>query len=82
MFIPDPGSDFFSIPDPESATLDENKRQLTVRLLLQYPCYSIVDTYTQGCGSGSGAFLTPGYGMGKKSRPGSGMNNPGHISES
>jgi hypothetical protein len=29
---------------------------------------------------GSGAFLTPGSGMGKKS--GSGMNNPDHISES
>jgi hypothetical protein len=35
---------------------------------------------------GSGAFLTPGSGMGKKSGsgPGSGseMNNPDHISES
>jgi hypothetical protein len=29
---------------------------------------------------GSGAFLTPGSGMGKKS--GFGMNNPDHISES
>jgi hypothetical protein len=29
---------------------------------------------------GSGAFLTPGSGMGKKY--GSGMNNPDHISES
>jgi hypothetical protein len=31
---------------------------------------------------GSGAFLTPGSGMGKKSGAGSGMNNPDHISES
>jgi hypothetical protein len=31
---------------------------------------------------GSGAFLTPGSGMGKKARSGSGMNNLGHISES
>ncbi len=31
---------------------------------------------------GSGAFLTPGSGMGKKSRSGSGMNIPDHISES
>jgi hypothetical protein len=35
---------------------------------------------------GSGAFLTPGYGMGIKSGSGSGsefeMNNPDHISES
>jgi hypothetical protein len=31
---------------------------------------------------GSGAFLTPGSGMGKKSGTGSGMNNPDHISES
>ncbi len=33
---------------------------------------------------GSGAFLTldPGYGMGKESGSGSGMNNPDHISES
>jgi hypothetical protein len=29
----------------------------------------------------SGAFLTPGSGMGKKSRSGSGMNIPHHISE-
>jgi hypothetical protein len=34
------------------------------------------------CGSGSGAFLTPGSGMGTKSGSGSGMNNPDHISES
>jgi hypothetical protein len=31
---------------------------------------------------GSGAFLTPGSGMGKKSGSGSGMNNPDRISES
>ncbi len=31
---------------------------------------------------GSGAFLTPGSGTGKKSRSGSGMNNPYNISES
>ncbi len=31
---------------------------------------------------GSGAFLTPGSGMAKKSGSGSGMNNPDHISES
>jgi hypothetical protein len=31
---------------------------------------------------GSEAFLTPGSGMGKKSRSGSGMNIPDHISES
>ncbi len=31
---------------------------------------------------GSGAFLTPGSGMGKKSGPGSGMSNQDHISES
>jgi hypothetical protein len=30
---------------------------------------------------GSGAFLTTGSGMGKKSRSGSGMNIPDHISE-
>jgi hypothetical protein len=29
---------------------------------------------------GSGAFLTPGSGMGKKSRSGSGMNIPDHVS--
>ncbi len=33
-------------------------------------------------GLGSGAFFTPGSGMGKKSGSGSGMNNPEHISES
>ncbi len=32
--------------------------------------------------SGSGAFLTPGSGMGKKSGSGSWMNNPNHIFES
>jgi hypothetical protein len=32
--------------------------------------------------SGSGAFLTPGSGMGTKSESGSGMTNPDHISES
>jgi hypothetical protein len=31
---------------------------------------------------GSGAFLTPGSGMGKKSGSGSGMNNLAHIYES
>jgi hypothetical protein len=31
---------------------------------------------------GSGAFLTPGSGLGKKSRSGSGMNIPDLISES
>jgi hypothetical protein len=31
---------------------------------------------------GSDAFLTPGSGMGKKSKSGSGMNIPDHISES
>jgi hypothetical protein len=31
---------------------------------------------------GSGAFLTPGSGMGKKSGSGSGMNNPVNISKS
>ncbi len=31
---------------------------------------------------GSGAFLTPGSGMCKKSGSGSGMNNPDHISVS
>ncbi len=31
---------------------------------------------------GSSAFLTPGSGMGKKSKSGSGMNIPEHISES
>jgi hypothetical protein len=36
----------------------------------------------QCCGSGSGDFLTPGSGIGKKSRSGSGMNIPDHISES
>jgi hypothetical protein len=30
----------------------------------------------------SGTFLTPGSGIGKKSRYGSGMNIPDHISES
>jgi hypothetical protein len=29
--------------------------------------------------SGYGAFLTPGPGMGKKSRSGSGMNNPREL---
>jgi hypothetical protein len=29
---------------------------------------------------GSGAFWTPGFGMGKKSGSVSGMNNPDHIS--
>jgi hypothetical protein len=31
---------------------------------------------------GSGALLTSGSGMGKNQDPGSGMNNPDHISES
>ncbi len=39
---------------------------------------------TQCCGSGSGigCLFDPGSGMGKKSRSGSGMNVPDHISES
>jgi hypothetical protein len=35
----------------------------------------------QCCGSGSGAFLAPGSGMGKKSGSGSGMNSTDHISQ-
>jgi hypothetical protein len=31
---------------------------------------------------GSGAFMTPGSGIGKESGSGSGTNNPDHISES
>jgi hypothetical protein len=37
--------------------------------------YSVADL-------GSGSFLTPESGIGKKSRSGSGMNIPDHISES
>ncbi len=36
--------------------------------------------FCSAANSGSGAFVIPGSGMGKKS--GSGMNIPGHISES
>ncbi len=43
---------------------------------------SIGDTTVTDPDSGPGAFLTPGYGMGKKSRSGSGMNIPDHNSES
>jgi hypothetical protein len=41
--------------------------------------YGIIITKMQRCGSGSGAFLTPGSRMGKISGLGSGMNNPDHI---
>ncbi len=44
-------------------------------LQLQYSTFSVADP-------GSGAFLTPRSGMGKKSGSGSGMNNLDHISES
>jgi hypothetical protein len=37
-------------------------------------------TSVAGPDPGSGAFLTTGSGMGKKSGSGSGMNNPDHIS--
>jgi hypothetical protein len=39
-------------------------------------------TFFQCCGSGIRCLcsLDPGYGMGKKSGSGSGMNNPDHIS--
>jgi hypothetical protein len=40
-------------------------------------CSSVADP-----DSGSGAFLTPGSGIGKKLGSGSGMTNPDHISES
>jgi hypothetical protein len=36
-------------------------------------------TINQCCGSGSGTFLAPGSGIGRKSASGSGMNNPDHI---
>jgi hypothetical protein len=46
----------------------------------------VYKVFKQCCGSGSGIrclfSLNPGSGMGKKSRSGSGMNNPDHISES
>jgi hypothetical protein len=38
--------------------------------------------YSSVADRGSGAFLTLGSGMGKKSRSGSGMNIPDHISKS
>jgi hypothetical protein len=37
--------------------------------------------YGQCCGSGIRCLFTPGSGMGKKSKSGSGMNIPDHISE-
>jgi hypothetical protein len=40
----------------------------------------IILSNSQCCGFGPGAFLTPGSGMGKKSRSGSGMNIPEHFS--
>jgi hypothetical protein len=40
---------------------------------------SLVSFY-QRCGSGSGAFLTPGSGMGRKSASGSGIRNEQHGS--
>jgi hypothetical protein len=51
-------------------------------------CFEILDPHqTKMLDSvadpGSGAFMTPGSGIGKKSEsPGSGINNPDHISES
>ena len=41
----------------------------------------IFNKITNVADPGSGAFLTPKSGMGKKSGSGSGMNNPDHISE-
>jgi hypothetical protein len=45
----------------------------------QVPSTSVADPDPD---PGSGAFLTPGSGMGKKSGSGCRMNNPEHISES
>jgi hypothetical protein len=44
-----------------------------------YPFSSIMVSVAD---PGSGVVLTPGSGMGKKSRSGSGMNIPDHIAES
>ncbi len=43
--------------------------------------WSSVENWFRDPVSGSGAFLTPGSGMGKKSGSGSRMNNPDHIFE-
>ncbi len=43
--------------------------------------YRLQYSTLQCCGSGSGAFLNFGSELGKKSRSGSGMNIPDHISE-
>ncbi len=56
---------------------------MTARLLAAVSSpKQIILSNSQCCGSGSGAFLTPGSGMGKKSRSESGMNIPDYISES
>jgi hypothetical protein len=71
--IRDPGSGAFWTP--RSPVAQELK--LADFLCLKKPVLEIRDP-------GSGAFLTldPGSGMGKKSRSGSEMNIPDHISES
>ncbi len=56
-----------SIPPATGTVLLWNLLYTVLRIRIQDP--------------GSGAFLTPGSGMGKKSGSGSGMNNPDHISE-
>jgi hypothetical protein len=58
--------------------VDRHASQLVVRLQNKNKTVSAVATNVAD--PGSGAFLTPVSGMGKKS--GSGMNNPDHISES
>ncbi len=49
---------------------------------LAYPRHTAIEAVLRIRDLGSGAFVTPGSGMGKKSRSGSLMNIPDHISES
>ncbi len=59
--------------DPELLDLFEGDAKYGLNTFIGIP--SVADPE-------SGAFWTPGSGMGKKSGSGSGMNNPNHIFES
>ncbi len=50
-----------------------------IRLVFAHRCSTTYKSSVADPDPGSGAFLTPGSGMGRKSASGSGMNNPDHI---
>jgi hypothetical protein len=85
LFIRDPDPDFVPFPDPGSKGQKGTGSRIRIRNTEQIRVVlDILERIVRASAAdpGSSAFLTPGSGMGKKSRSGSEINIPDHIFES